>query len=264
MKSLYSVFLFVLLPMLLLAQPKEVIDAYNLQNAINSNNVEKVKKLINDGTGVNVQYNGRNALHVASENNSTEMVQIILDAGGDVNSKRDDGNGITTLQNAIRSFRCQSAIIQLLLAKGADPNVSGPDNSLAINDAIMKSGDKQESLKILELLIKHKANVNPDSTFESTVIKSILHQRPDMLAVLLKNGADVNKVGKESKSPLHYAVENRDIESVKLLKANGAKVNVKNSEGQTPLDFALSKADKKDLDPNSKKKYQEIVKILTN
>ena len=50
MKSLYSVFLFVLLPMLLLAQPKEVIDAYNLQNAVNSNNVEKVKKLINDGT----------------------------------------------------------------------------------------------------------------------------------------------------------------------------------------------------------------------
>ena len=85
-----------------------------------------------------------------------------------------------------------------------------------------------------------------------------------MLAVLLKNGADPNKVGKESKSPLHYAVENRDIESVKLLKANGAKVNVKNSEGQTPLDFASSKADKKGLDPNSKKKYQEIVKILTN
>jgi ankyrin repeat protein len=264
MKSLYSVFLFVLLPMLLLAQPKEVIDAYNLQNAVNSNNVEKVKKLINDGTGVNVQYNGRNALHVACENNSTEMVQIILDAGGDVNSKRDDGKGITTLQNAIRSFKCQSDVIQMLLAKGADPNISGPDNSLSINDAIMKSGDKQESLKILELLIKYKANVNPDSTFESSVIKSILHQRPDMLAVLLKNGADPNKVGKESKSPLHYAVENRDIESVKLLKANGAKVNVKNSEGQTPLDFASSKADKKGLDPNSKKKYQEIVKILTN
>ena len=264
MKTLCVIFLFCLVPTLLFAQPKEVIDAYNLRKAINSNNVEKVKKLIKDGTDVNVQYNGRNALHVACENNSSEMVQIILDAGGDVNSKREDGNGITTLQAAILSFKCQSDVIQLLLANGADPNVSGQNNSLAINCAIMKSGDKQESMKILESLIKHKANINPDITFESPVIGSILHQRPDMLAVLLKNGANPNRVGKDSKSPLHYAVENRDIESVKLLKATGAKVNVKNSKGQTPLDYASSKAEKKFLDPNSKKKYQEIVKILTN
>ena len=263
MKFLFSIFIVSLIPVLVFAQPKEVIDAYNLENAIRSNDVEKVRKLINDGTDVNIQYNGRNALQVACENNSTEMVQIILDSGGDVNSKRDDGIGITTLQNAIRSFKCMSGIIQILLEKDADPNVSGPNNSIAINDAIMKSGDKQESMKILELLIKHKANVNPDVKFDTPVIKAILHQRPDMLAVLLKNGADPNKAGKDSKSPLHYAVENRDIESVKLLKANGATVNVKNSEGQTPLEYASSKADKKGLDPNSKKKFQEIVKILT-
>jgi ankyrin repeat protein len=264
MKIYIIISLICIFPLLLLAQSKEVIDANNLQNAIRSKNVEKVKELIDEGIDVNVQYNGRNALQVACENNSMEMVQIILEAGGDVNSKRDEGIGITTLQDAIRSFKCKSPVIQLLLLKGADPNIAGPNNSLAINDAISKSGDKQESMKILELLIKHKANTKPDSKFESPVIRTIVHQRSDMLAVMLKNGADPNTIGKDSKSALHYAVENRDIESVRLLKDGGAKVDVKNSEGQTPLDYASAKAEKKYLDPNSKEKYQEIIKILTN
>jgi serine/threonine-protein phosphatase 6 regulatory ankyrin repeat subunit B len=245
-----------------MAQTKEVIEAHNLQNAIRSKNVEKVKKLINDGTDVNIQYNGRNALHVACESGSIELVKIVLSAGANVNSRRDDGQGITTLQNAVRSFSCSFEIIQMLLIKGADVNI-GPDGYLAIHYAIMKSGDKKESLRILKLLIEHKANINPDIKENSPLIHSILHRRPDMLEVLLKNGADPNKTGKKSKSPLHYAVENRDIEAVKLLKANGAKVTVKNNEGQTPLDYASIQAKKKNLDPNSKKKYKEIVNILS-
>lgn len=249
------------IPSIILAQPKEVIDAYNLENAIKSGDMDKVKQLIQSGVDVNVQYNGRNALQAACDNKSIEMVKIIIDAGGDVNSKDNDGNGITTLQRAIGG--CSSQIIQLLLSKGADPNMPGQNNALAINYAIAHSRDKQESLKILELLFEYKADINAGGEFQAPVITAVIHQRSDMLAVLLKEGVDPNIAGKESKSPLHFAVENRDIESVKLLVANGAEVDVKNSEGQTPLEYASAKAEKKYLDPNSKKKYQEIVNILT-
>jgi len=263
MKTLSIFFLLFTIPFFLSAQPKEVIDAYNLQNAIRNFDTAEVTKLISGGTDVNVQYNGRNALHVACESNSKDLALIIIDAGGDVNAKRDEGEGITTLQNAVRSFTCTSDVIKILLEKGADPNAVGPNGKLAINLAISKSGDKEESLKILTMLIEFKANVNPDTNDDPPVIQSIIHSRPDMLPVLLQHGADPNAAGKKSKYPLHIAVENRDIESVKTLKSNGAKTDVKNGEGQTPLEYASMMAAKPNLDSNSKKKYQEIVEILS-
>ena len=245
------------------AQPPEVIDAYNLQNAVRNGNSEEVKKQISMIKDINTQYNGRDALHVAIEEGNKEIVELLLGSGAEVNSRRDEGKGITTLQHAIRSFKCTVGIITLLLDKRADVNTAGPEEILAINEAVRRSGDKAESLAMLSLLIEKGADVNPDITGNSPLINSILHQRPDMTEVLLKNKADVNRPAQNGKYPIHFAVENKQIESLKLLLAHGVQKDVKNAEGQTALNYAKTKASSKYLDPVSKKKYQEIVRLLS-
>ena len=151
----------------------------------------------------------------------------------------------------------------MLLDKRADVNTAGPEEILAINEAVRRSGDKAESLAMLSLLIEKGADVNPDITGNSPLINSILHQRPDMTEVLLKNKADVNRPAQNGKYPIHFAVENKQIESLKLLLAHGVQKDVKNAEGQTALNYAKTKASSKYLDPVSKKKYQEIVRLLS-
>lgn len=82
MKTRTIAFSFLLLvPALLMAQPPEVIDAYNLNQAIFGKDVEKLKSMIEAGSDVNFQYNGRNALHTACDKGSLEMAELLLKNG---------------------------------------------------------------------------------------------------------------------------------------------------------------------------------------
>ena len=245
------------------SQPPEVIAAYELQNAIKNGKLEEIKKYVTDGKDINIQYNGRNALHVACDIGSLEAVKALLESGIDIKTGRDDGKGISTLQNAIKSFKCPPEIITLLLEKGADVNTVGPNAIIAVNEAVRKSGDKAVSLNILTLLLEKGANVDPEIDGNSPLINAILHNRPDMAELLIKYNADVNRPSKKGMYPIHYAVENKQIEVLKLLLAQNVKKEVKNPEGQSGLEYASQKVNTKYLDPVSKKKYQEIVSILS-
>ncbi len=66
---------------------------------------------------------------------------------------------------------------------------------------------------------------------------------------LIELGEDVNKVSKNSMTPLMYAARHNRIEVMKLLLANGAKVRVKCSKGYTAMKYAelSNAADAKEL-----------------
>lgn len=245
------------------AQPPEVIAAYELQNSIRNGKLEAITQYVKDGKNINIQYNGRNALHVACDIGSPDAAKSLIESGIDIAIGRDDGKGITTLQNALNSFKCTPEIIALLLEKGADVNAVGPNGMVAVNEAVRKSGDKSISLKILQLLLENGAQVDPDIEGNSPLINSILHNRPDMTELLIQNKADVNRPNKQGKYPIHYAVENKQIEALKLLKAHNVNKDIKNPDGLTALQYAEKKANSKALDPASKKKYAEIVTILS-
>src|SRR6056297_3086368 len=118
----FTTLCFLFLPLFAVSQSEEVMEAYHLQNAIKKNDIEKVEQKISEGADINYQFNGRNALHAACDSKSPEMVQLILDAGVNVNARRDKGEGITTLQNAIRNYRVPFEIIEMLLDHGAKFN----------------------------------------------------------------------------------------------------------------------------------------------
>jgi ankyrin repeat protein len=104
----------------------------------------------------------------------------------------------------ISSFNGNKEIVEILLVKGADPNVNDDMGIAPIIGAA-----RQNRAEIIEMLIKNKANVN------------------------IKNKGD--------ETALHYAAEYNSGDAAKVLLANGADKNLKNSSGKTPLDVAKDK-----------------------
>src|SRR5262249_44555917 len=76
------------------------------------------------------------------------------------------------------------------------------------------------------------------------LIAAVINQQPEIVAMLLKAGAEVNKGSEENGGPLHYAIEESNsqegAEILRLLTKAGADVNAKEpTRGLTPLMLSL-------------------------
>lgn len=158
-----------LIPCVIMAQPQEVIDAYNLENAIRGGDTAKVQELIKSGMDVNVQYNGKNGLHVACEAGSPQIVELLLGAGADVDSLSEDGGGVTALQRVTWGFGVTKSmdVFKLLLKNGANPNLS-------------------------------------NGRYEYPLFYAIEARDPEMVKQLIDSGARLNVKSTSGKTPLEY------------------------------------------------------------
>jgi len=76
----------------------------------------------------------------------------------------------------------------------------------------------------------------------------------------VSNRADVNGKDGAGNTPLHFAVDRKDVEFVQFLVSKGAKVNVKNKSNFTPLTVALASRPLRPFAPN----VIEIVQLLVS
>ena len=72
-----------------------------LQVAVQSQNIDLAKLLIDAGADVNVTMDAVSVLHLALRLGSRKLVKLLIDAGADVNAKMD--NGIYPLHLAVAS-----------------------------------------------------------------------------------------------------------------------------------------------------------------
>lgn len=113
-------------------------------------------------------------------------------------------DGFTAL--GLASFFGYLSLLKLLLDKGANPNIAS-NNQFKV--APIHSACAISAFDIVELLIKH--------------------------------GADVNAKQMQGVTPLHSAAHNGQTKLSKLLIDNGAEINAKMENGQTPLFMANEK-----------------------
>ena len=114
---------------------KQKSDAKKLSTAIENNNVNEVKALLDDGidpSGKSAFRSGRSPdlplLQAISVGNK-EIVELLIDRGVDVNDKISFQGG-TALHEAARQHRKE--IIELLISKGADVNAQSNDDFFGI------------------------------------------------------------------------------------------------------------------------------------
>lgn len=174
------------------------------------------------------------ALHAAAKGGHVAVIAALLDALVDAKSRKKcvdalDGTGCTPLYWAARKGHAAAA--ELLLARGADPEVTGADwRPLHIASA-------NDSLEVVAQLLAHGAQANATMEFGITALDFAAAQgSPDVARLLLDAGADVNnRDEKTATTPLHRAAIRGDWDMVTLLVGRGARVDAETFDKATPL-----------------------------
>jgi ankyrin repeat protein len=168
-------------------------------------NPDSVKHLLDFGADPNT----KDVLTHAAWDGCLDTVAHMLDAGADINIK--DLNKVTPLHAACQRERPE--LVKLLLERGADANLPGPETPLK---ASRRNGE------ITKLLISFGANPFDPDLLAATAWDEGL----DSVSHLLDAGADVNARDYDKHTALWAAVERNYEAIIMLLMDRGADPNL--------------------------------------
>lgn len=160
--------------------------------ASQSGSASDIKESIENGADVNTtaHFKGKTPLILASESGNLEAVKLLLEKGANINAQADSGT--FALMRASQSGHLE--IAQLLISSGADVNLKGEKDNTALMGACMK-GD----LPLVKALLAAGADPNATTTGGVTPLMRA-RNHPDILQLLLENGADDSKMREDGKT----------------------------------------------------------------
>lgn len=86
----------------------------------------------------------------------------------------------------------------------------------------------------------YKVDSVEDTQRATPLILAATHANSDCVRILLRAGANPNRLTEDGRSPLFWSVHNGDVKSVRMLLQRGAKVNPPTSTGETSLMRAMT------------------------
>jgi ankyrin repeat protein len=208
-------------------------------------------------------------LHEAAARGAGDEVRRLLAAGADVDMR--DADGRTALVYAATA--ADSDIVRLLLDAGGDPNAQvsnqrfnagaeDEDDSSAgetvapLLAACESEADEPLVLEVVRLLSTGGANLNcGDEIGQTSLMMAVAREWVDVVRELLSLGAEANRADEEGMTALLHALstdENRTAvtQIVHALLTAGADIHCKDNEGRTPMILAAAHA------------YVEVVRML--
>lgn len=173
-------------------------------------------------------------LHRAAAHGDVEAVERHLQRGADINARHRWGE--TPLHFAAN--RGQVQVVECLLNNGAELEARSDHGDTPLIDAVW-CRDVRASRKVVDLLLKHRANPNCSLRGGQTpLIFAARRGRADVVQLLLNAGARTDARGIEGRTPLHEAARGVNTRTVQRLLDAGADVNAVDDNDIAPLRLA--------------------------
>ena len=171
--------------------------------------------------------NKRTALHVAVHQKHADVVQMLIDAGADIETKNDKGH--SPLHLASSSGALTTA--KMLVKAGADVRATDDKgNTCLILAAYLGHTDTVRYLMSLP-----EVDLDQQGTNNFTALHFAVQQKhADVVQVLIDAGADI-KTTNDGHSSLRLAILSGELTTVKMLVEAGADVRATDAEGATCL-----------------------------
>jgi ankyrin repeat protein len=260
--------------LLFTADPSAILKygVYFFQSAIQSNDIDLARILLNAGVDVNgvpIGSSQKTALQQAVSADNFELAKVLLDYGANVNAPPSNYNR-TALQSAVD--RGSMELVQVLLSHGADIHAPG---TIEYGTALQSAAEAGH-VEVVKLLLHfakirdsqaHTSDNYPDSDtasydWQSTMLPAAAQGGLfEIVKLLLTEGADINTVppGTRYATALQEAVGRQDLKIVHLLLDYRADPNI---PGPTWVDRLKKRRTGTALQTAVDTKNLELVRIL--
>ncbi|XP_067952121.1 fibronectin type 3 and ankyrin repeat domains protein 1-like isoform X2 [Watersipora subatra] len=220
---------------------KEPLTGIHLHRAVMMNDIMGVERILETGFGPESEVNaevtdkyGFTPLMQAAQKGYTEIMEILLNHGADVNTANDSGK--TALMLA--SFAGKTPAVELLRENNAKYDLRDKGGSTAFHWAI----DGQH-LDTIQWCIDDCWDVNIKDTgsqWTPLLRCAAVNGNADVAKLLIKNDANINFMDADGKTALMIAVINGHQNLVELLLKHEADIKVKNAFGKNAYEMAQS------------------------
>ena len=240
------------------------VQAAEIADAMQAGNFDQVQALLAAGADANErQVDGATALHWAAQWNDTESARLLIEAGADVNAS----NRTYATPLELAAINGSADMLSLLLDAGADPNAP----VTATGDTPLMLAAKTGIADAVETLLDHGAAIDARENWSLTtpLMWAVAEGHNAVVSLLLSQGADLearsrfvppdttrgfegtaprerqdNEKGPVQHAsgeltPLHFAVRNGHINTVRLLLDAGADINALVADGKDALGLAI-------------------------
>jgi ankyrin repeat protein len=197
-------------------------------------------------------YSSNSTLHLATQFQDTEVVELLLKCGVSVDVRNDDTS--TPLHTALRLGRI--TVAKLLLRWGADVNARDKQDASPLHWAV-----RIGNLEIVQLLLRFGADIHTRDSNNSTplhtaslggnlgVVRALFehaNSRNEQVTTPVQHESQsweqlVDAQDKFSWTPLHSASFRGRFDMARFLIDHGADTNTQNINGQTPFSIALER-----------------------
>ncbi len=245
---------------------------YDLINAANSGNLEKVKAIVASNPEFVSGNDGQTPLGAAIGNGQLEIARFLLEHGADASA---GSYGSSPLSQAFGRYNDDwKPLAELLVAKGADVNAPDDSGQSLLVRALQNGSDRQKdrvawllahgvdvntptrgvaplntafassNIEVVKLLLDKADVKHPDDAGQTPLFGAVQSGKIDIVRAVLERGAPVNAQDVDGNSALHLAArgDGRGAPNADLLKTlldAGADANLANARGDLPLHIAL-------------------------